>query len=205
MKSGVGFPHGAEESDLIFAHYLSCVMGYSIFFQRIGCFPVVARGVKHNLSERGTKCREDLVTWDGRCVPLASRQKIDIVNRSKNAQRSKWFKLSRLVLLYNKSLNDCFPRIILGKQNSLFPSGPVIKCLLFVVVSVSSGRFSQLVFTSIFIALQLKWGERMGIAVALYWYICLQVGFLFFYFQSTHSNISPLSFFKCDSRLLFRF
>ena len=33
----------------------------------------------------------------------------------------------------------CFPRIsmflgeILGKQNSLFPSGPVIKCLLFIV------------------------------------------------------------------------
>ena len=51
------------------------------------------------------------------------------------------------VLLYNKSLKGwslgefCFPRIamfpstlsrgnieILGKQNSLFPSGPVIKC-----------------------------------------------------------------------------
>ena len=26
--------------------------------------------------------------------------------------------------------SQCFPRRILGKQNSLFPSGPVIKCLL---------------------------------------------------------------------------
>ena len=58
----------------------------------------------------------------------------------------------RFVLLYNKSLNDwslgeqwiLFPENlnvsrdevsgnieILGKQNSLFPSGPVIKCLMF--------------------------------------------------------------------------
>ena len=51
------------------------------------------------------------------------------------------------VLLYNKSLNDwsrgkqfilfpfpsAAPRVnikILGKQNELFPSGPVIKCLM---------------------------------------------------------------------------
>ena len=42
-------------------------------------------------------------------------------------------------LMYNKSLDDfpsgnsefCFPCIsILGKQNTLFPSGPVIRCLL---------------------------------------------------------------------------
>ena len=76
----------------------------------------------------------------------------------RNVDRCYWslsalFKIYfRYVLLYNKSLNDwslgeqwiLFPSnlnvsldfvsgniAILGKQNSLFPSGPVIKCLMF--------------------------------------------------------------------------
>ena len=76
------------------------------------------------------------------------------------SQRGFQILLLSFVLLYNKSLNDwslgeqwiLFPSNlnisldfvsgnieILGKQNSLFPSGPVIKCLL-LYGSVSQGR-----------------------------------------------------------------
>ena len=79
------------------------------------------------------------------------------------SQRGFQILLLSFVLLYNKSLNDwslgeqwiLFPSNlnvsldfvsgnieILGKQNSLFPSGPVIKCLLL----YSSARFSKFAF-----------------------------------------------------------
>ena len=76
------------------------------------------------------------------------------------SQRGFQILLLSFVLLYNKSLNDwslgeqwiLFPSNlnvsldfvsgnieILGKQNSLFPSGPVIKCLLLVWLKWGSG------------------------------------------------------------------
>ena len=77
------------------------------------------------------------------------------------SQRGFQILLLSFLLLYNKSLNDwslgeqwiLFPSNlnvsldfvsgnieILGKQNSLFPSGPVIKCLLFDITKASRRR-----------------------------------------------------------------
>ena len=47
-------------------------------------------------------------------------------------------------LLYNKYIeSQCFPRRSRGKQNSLFPSGPVIKCILSIGPAFSNNEVQQ--------------------------------------------------------------
>ena len=103
---------------------------------------------------------------------------------SRNVDRCCWnlsalFKICfRFVLLYNKSLNDWslgeqwifFPSNlnvsldfvlgnieILGKQNSLLPSGPVIKCLLYTVHVYFAGKGETKVQMFQFPSLKKQW------------------------------------------------
>ena len=90
-----------------------------------------------------------IVTSNGKQFTV-TREMLTAVSRHLPVTWLFFHRFDPFALLYNKSLMTgpegnsefCFPRIsmfpetkILGKQNSLFPSGPVIKCLLFWAVT----------------------------------------------------------------------